>query len=164
MRNVSPVSIQYGALPYRFTRAGSLELLLVTTKQSKRWIIPKGRPIKGLKPAKAAAREAYEEAGVRGAVAEKSIGAFRFQKTLDGAPNVLCEVRVYPLNVKQQLRFWPEALQRTPRWFDAAEALSAVNDAGLQNLMSRFIEKMAAKSAARQKKLVEVESAPRLAD
>jgi len=74
-------------------QAGSLELLLITTKQSKRWIIPKAGPIEGLKPAKAAAREAYEEAGVRGAVEEKSIGAFRFQKTLDGAPNVLCEVR-----------------------------------------------------------------------
>ncbi len=147
IRKASPASIQYGALPYRFTQAGSLELLLVTTRQSKRWIVPKGRPIKGLKPAKAAAREAYEEAGIRGAVEEKSIGSFRFQKTLDGAPNILCEVRVYALKVKQQLRIWPEAPQRTPRWFDPAEALSAVNDAGLKSLISRFVEKILAKSA-----------------
>jgi hypothetical protein len=52
------VRVQYGALPYRFTPDTALEILLVTTRQSKRWIIPKGRPIKGLKPAKTATREA----------------------------------------------------------------------------------------------------------
>jgi 8-oxo-dGTP pyrophosphatase MutT (NUDIX family) len=62
------VRVQYGALPYRFTKSGAPEILLVTTRQTKRWIIPKGWPIKGLKPAKSAAREAYEEAGVRGSV------------------------------------------------------------------------------------------------
>ena len=55
--------MQYGALPYRYTKSGAPEILLVTTRQTKRWIIPKGWPIKGLKPAKSAAREAYEEAG-----------------------------------------------------------------------------------------------------
>jgi len=54
--------VQYGALPYRFTKSGAREILLVTTRQTKRWVIPKGWPIKGLKPAKSAAREAYEEA------------------------------------------------------------------------------------------------------
>ena len=60
------VRVQYGALPYRFTHDAELEILLLTTRQSKRWIIPKGWPIKGLRPAKSAAREAFEEAGVRG--------------------------------------------------------------------------------------------------
>jgi 8-oxo-dGTP pyrophosphatase MutT (NUDIX family) len=139
--------VQYGALPYRFTQTGSLEILLVPTKRSQRWIIPKGNPIKGLTPAGSAAREAYEEAGIQGAVAEKLIGSFRFLKTLEGSPDVLCKVRVYPLNVKQQLTAWPEALQRTPRWFVPAEALTAVNNAGLQSVISRFIEKMSAKSS-----------------
>jgi 8-oxo-dGTP pyrophosphatase MutT (NUDIX family) len=58
--------MQYGALPYRFTEAAALEVLIVTTRQSKRWIIPKGWPIKGLTPSKSAAREAFEEAGVIG--------------------------------------------------------------------------------------------------
>ncbi len=137
MRKTSTALVQYGALPYRFTQAGSLELLLITTKQSKRWIIPKGRPIKGLKPAKTVAREGYEEAGIRGAVGKESIGAFRFLKTLDGAQTVLCEVRVYPLNVKHQLRIWPEAHQRTQRWFEPGEALIAVNDTGLSSTESQ---------------------------
>ena len=53
------------ALPYRFTSAAALEIFLITSRRTKRWIIPKGWPIKGLKPAKTAARGAFEEAGVR---------------------------------------------------------------------------------------------------
>jgi ADP-ribose pyrophosphatase YjhB (NUDIX family) len=75
--------VQYGTLPYRFTPDAALEILLVTTRQSKQWIIPKGWPIKGLRPAKSAAREAFEEAGVRGRVGGKSIGLFRYDKMLD---------------------------------------------------------------------------------
>ncbi len=160
IRKTSAALVQYGALPYRRTLNGTLEIMLITTKRSRRWIIPKGDPIKGLKPAKSAAREAFEEAGIRGSIGEKSIGAFRFQKTLDSAPNVLCEVKVYPLNVKQQMREWPEASQRTARWFDPAEAQAAVKDAGLRALIARFVEKTSAKSAAREKKTVEAQLAP----
>jgi ADP-ribose pyrophosphatase YjhB (NUDIX family) len=68
-RKIKPaLRIQYAALPYRFTPDAALEILLVTTRRSKRWIIPKGWPIKGLRPAKSAAREAFEEAGVRGKI------------------------------------------------------------------------------------------------
>jgi ADP-ribose pyrophosphatase YjhB (NUDIX family) len=62
--------VQYGALPYRFTADAAREIHLVTTRQTRRWIIPKGWPIKGLRPAKSAAREAFEEAGVRGKIAQ----------------------------------------------------------------------------------------------
>ena len=113
------MTVQYGALPYRFNEAGALEVLLITTKQSKRWIIPKGRPIGGLKPAKCAAREAFEEAGVRGAVGKKPIGAFRFVKTVGDSLSLLCRVRVYPMKVKRHMRSWPEVLHRTQRWVRA---------------------------------------------
>ncbi|VTZ48902.1 NUDIX hydrolase [Methylocella tundrae] len=153
----SPAAVQYGALPYRFTAAGTLEILLITTKRSKRWIIPKGDPIKGLKPPKSAAREAFEEAGIRGSIAEKSIGSFRFQKTLEGAPNQLCDVKLYPLNVKQQMKDWPEASHRSVRWFAPAEAQAAVNDVGLQTLIGRFVEKMSSKAGLRRKAMVKAE-------
>jgi 8-oxo-dGTP pyrophosphatase MutT (NUDIX family) len=79
-----------------------LEILLLTTRRSKRWIIPKGWPIKGLRPAKSAAREAFEEAGVRGRVGAKSIGLFAYDKILDeNGIQVSCEVRVFPLLVKR---------------------------------------------------------------
>ena len=90
------VHVQYGALPYRFTHDAALEILLLTTRRSKRWIIPKGWPIKGLRPAKSAAREALEEAGVRGRVGAKSIGLFAYDQILDeNGIQVSCEVRVF---------------------------------------------------------------------
>ena len=83
-RKIRPaLRLQYGALPYRFTPTAALEILLVTTRRSKRWIIPKGWPIKGLRPAKSAAREAFEEAGVRGKIGTKSVGLFNYHKLLD---------------------------------------------------------------------------------
>jgi 8-oxo-dGTP pyrophosphatase MutT (NUDIX family) len=139
-----PVVMQYGALPYRVTASGSLELLLVTTRQSNRWIVPKGHRIKGLTPAQCAAREAFEEAGVRGAVEKKPIGAFRFVKTVDDALGVMCEVRIFPLKVKRELPNWPEAPERTPRWFEPSAALAVVNDSGLRTPISRLVETMAA--------------------
>ncbi len=144
----SPTSIQYGALPYRLTPAHGIEILLVTTKESKRWIIPKGGPIKGLKPSKSAAREAFEEAGVRGATSEKAIGSFRFHKTLQASPDILCEVKVYALNVKRQMKTWPEQHQRRVRWCQPAEAQAAVNDIGLRSLIGLFVAEMMSHSAS----------------
>jgi hypothetical protein len=65
-RSNRAIRVQYGILPYRLTEGDGVEVLLVTTRQTRRWIIPKSWPIKGLKPPKSAAREAHEEAGIRG--------------------------------------------------------------------------------------------------
>jgi len=138
-----PICLQYGALPYRFTAAGSLEFLLVTSRQTRRWVIPKGWPIKGLKPAKSAAREAYEEAGVRGAVSAEPIGAFSYEKRLEASgAAVPCEVRVFSMIVKRQFETWPEAHQRESQWFAPAGALSAVKEETLAELIGSFAEKL----------------------
>ena len=75
------VRVQYAALPYRFTPMAALEILIVTTRQSRRWIVPTGWPIKRLTPSKSAAREAFEEAGVRGKIGARAIGNFTYKKT-----------------------------------------------------------------------------------
>ena len=124
-----------------------IEFLLVQTRGG-RWIFPKGGVERGLTYAQSAALEAFEEAGVRGAVAERSLGVFRFQKTLEGSPNILCEVKVFALNVKAQMGDWPEAAQREWRWFEPNDALAAVNDAELHFLIGRFAKKMSPKAAA----------------
>lgn len=142
------IRLQYGALPYRFTATGSLELLLVTTRQTQRWMIPKGWPIKGLKPRKSAAREAFEEAGIRGSVRAKSIGAFSYEKLLeDDNGAVICKVRVFPLRVKRQLKVWPEAHERQARWFEPAGSAAVVEDAGLRQLIASFVNRMAERAA-----------------
>ena len=139
---------QYGALPYRLTEAGTVEILLVTSRGTGRWVIPKGWPIKKLTPSKSAAREAYEEAGVRGKTAGRSIGTFRYEKRLDDdVAASLCEVKVFPLLVKRQHKRWPEMDQREQRWFPAAAAASVVAENELQELIERFATKIAARIA-----------------
>jgi len=145
----SPTRVQYGALPYRLDDDGSVEVLLVTSRETKRWIIPKGWPIKGLKPSKAAAREAYEEAGVRGRIAGRAFGHYVYEKRLeDSVMAVPCQVEVFPLAVKRQSKNWPESKQRTARWFPAAEAAALVENDRLHDLIRQFETR---KASGRQK-------------
>jgi 8-oxo-dGTP pyrophosphatase MutT (NUDIX family) len=93
----SAVRVQYGVLPYRWNKEEGLQILLVTSRETHRWIVPKGWPIKGLRPAKSAAREAYEEAGVRGSVKARSIAKFVYDKHLSDPDVVVsCEVSFLP--------------------------------------------------------------------
>ena len=139
------VSDQYGALPYRFTGAAALEVLIVTTRQSKRWIIPKGWPIKGLTPSKSAAREAFEEAGVIGRIGGRSIGRFRYRKAdNDGDAEAECEVEVFPLMVKRQSAIWPESHQRVVQWVDPEKAISLIGEVELKAVVAAFAKRVAA--------------------
>jgi 8-oxo-dGTP pyrophosphatase MutT (NUDIX family) len=137
--------VQYGALPYRFTTDAALEILLVTTRHTRRWIIPKGWPTKGLRPAKSAAREAFEEAGVRGKIGAKPLGLFTYQKSLDEAGvQATCEVRVFPLLVQRQSEAWPEFEQRMIQWADPGKALSLIKEPDLKKLVAAFVKRAAA--------------------
>ncbi|MGA7540209.1 MAG: NUDIX hydrolase [Steroidobacteraceae bacterium] len=133
------IHLQYGALPYRKSKTAGVEVLLVTSRETKRWIIPKGWPIKGLSPKKSAAREAYEEAGVLGAIRNKPIGRYVYNKMLNERTVAIpCQVRVFPLRVRRQGKTWPERQQRDARWFPAAAAAKAVMETGLQALIAGF--------------------------
>jgi 8-oxo-dGTP pyrophosphatase MutT (NUDIX family) len=146
-RKVKPaVRVQYAALPYRFDQAGTLQVLLVTTRQSKRWILPKGWPIKDLRPPRSAAREAFEEAGVRGKVGAKSIGSFKYDKMLDEQGiAVQCEVKVYPLLVKRQSAEFAEVGQRLSQWAELDKALSLIEESGIKAIVTAFVERVGAK-------------------
>jgi 8-oxo-dGTP pyrophosphatase MutT (NUDIX family) len=127
-----------------------LEILLLTTRRSKRWIIPKGWPIRGMRPPKSAAREAFEEAGVRGPVGAKSIGRFAYDKILDeNGLQVSCEVRVFPLLVKRQSETWPEIEQRVIQWFAPDEALTLITEPQLKALVSAFVKRVAIAASKR---------------
>ncbi|GJE29069.1 NUDIX hydrolase [Methylobacterium organophilum] len=126
---------QVGALPYRRTAEGGLEILLVTSRESRRWVIPKGWPMKGRKPYEAAAQEAYEEAGLLGHIGKRALGYYFYEKRLKNRDSVLCQVRVYPLEVRRQLKKWPEQDQRDGRWFSPSEAAEAVVEAGLAGII-----------------------------
>jgi 8-oxo-dGTP pyrophosphatase MutT (NUDIX family) len=128
---------QYAALPYRHTPAG-LEILLITSRRTKRWIVPKGWPIEGLEPSASAAREALEEAGISGEVAREPIGFFRYFKGLRHGIQIPCKVYVFPLRVLRQRRTWPEKDERELRWYPLAEAAQLVEEPELRKLILRF--------------------------
>src|SRR6267378_4165963 len=111
--------VQYGALPYRRNGDARTEVMLVTSRETRRWIIPKGWPHKGKTPHRSAAREAFEEAGVVGAVSRRSIGSFSHNKRLKNGDVVTCKVLVFPLKVNRQNKKWPEKEEREVRWWSA---------------------------------------------
>jgi 8-oxo-dGTP pyrophosphatase MutT (NUDIX family) len=130
--------IQYGALPYREGRSG-LEVLLVTSRETRRWIIPKGWPQSGLPPHRAAANEAFEEAGVVGKIGKKTIGSYWYDKTLESGAAVRCKVRVFPLRVTRQLKKWPEKRQRRARWNSPVQASRRVRETYLRQIIRSFV-------------------------
>jgi 8-oxo-dGTP pyrophosphatase MutT (NUDIX family) len=130
---------QFAALPWRTTN-GSLEILLITTLRTQRWIVPKGWPIEELAPKDCAAREALEEAGVSGTISEKPIGSFRYFKQRKSGEVVPCKVDVFALEVRQQRRTWAEKGARQYRWCSVAEALACVGEPGLRQIINRFTQ------------------------
>src|SRR3954471_13026149 len=125
---------QCAALP--LSREGAeLRVMLVTSRETRRWVIPKGWVEKRHSPAAQAAQEAFEEAGVRGRVAKAPIGRYAYPKRLANGKQVTCEVEVFPLEVERLLEDWPEKTQRERRWFTLAEAAAAVQEGALGRLM-----------------------------
>ena len=129
--------VQYAALPWRHVH-GELQILLVTTLNTRRWIVPKGWPIPGLAPCDCAAHEAAEEAGVSGDVQSKPLGSFHYEKRQKSGDTLPCKVDVFALEVLHRRRNWPEKATRESCWCSAEEALVRVSEAGLRRLIARF--------------------------
>jgi len=125
---------QFAALPYKLCD-GELRVMLVTSRETRRWIIPKGWPEKALEPHALAAREAFEEAGLVGIAAPTPIGFFQYEKRLKTGKTRTCKVAVYPLEVEYELADWPETGQRERRWFSPSEAALLVQEGGLISLL-----------------------------
>lgn len=129
-------SVQYGCLPWR-RRDGRLDVMLITSRGTGRWVLPKGWPMVGVSGAESAVQEALEEAGVVGEAGE-AIGRYSYEKTLkDGSVRAL-EVEVYPLAVAEELVDWKERAERTRRWFTPDEAAGLVAEVELTELIARF--------------------------
>lgn len=126
---------QYGALPYRLS-AGGPEIMLITSRDTKRWIIPKGWPMIGKKPHKVAEIEAFQEAGVKGIIGKKSIGVYGYTKILPDRSNRLCLAEVYPLRVTLETVKWRERRERKRVWFPWADAAEMVDEGGLRLIIA----------------------------
>jgi 8-oxo-dGTP pyrophosphatase MutT (NUDIX family) len=129
---------QYAALPLALGADGQRLVLLVTSRETRRWILPKGWAEKGLAPHALAAKEAFEEAGLQGEIGAEPIGRYRYAKQLRGKKRtrtLACEVQVFPLVVARQLEDWPEKQQRVTRWCTPEEAATLVEEGGLVALL-----------------------------
>jgi len=129
--------VQYAALPFR-PKDGGIEIMLVTSRETRRWVIPKGWPMKGRSPAEAAAQEALEEAGVEGPISDKPVGHYRYNKRLADGSLRNTRVHVFALKVKAEKDDWAERAERERRWFDPLDAVAAVDEHDLRALIAAF--------------------------
>ncbi|MBP7000824.1 NUDIX hydrolase [Amaricoccus sp.] len=132
-----PAKLQVGALCWRRSGAGVTKVLLITSRDTGRWVIPKGWPMRRRTEAEAAAREAYEEAGVNGETGP-SIGLFGYDKNLGHGRRIFCVVRVFPLEVRKMERKYPEFGQRRVKWFPAQKAAERVEELELAAMIREF--------------------------
>lgn len=129
-----PKQLQVAALCHRGT-GENRRYLLVTSRDTKRWIIPKGWPVRGLKSHEAALREAWEEAGVRHTeVSAEPIGTYIYQKRQSSGWSFPVQTLVYDVAVRELSDNYPESEERTRKWFTAEAAANLVEEGELQSI------------------------------
>jgi 8-oxo-dGTP pyrophosphatase MutT (NUDIX family) len=130
-----PCAVQVAALPWRRRLDGGVEILLATSRDTGRWVLPKGWPHKKLSLAGSAAQEAWEETGFTGVIGERALGSFFYLKGLDNGLDRRVRVQVFALRVSGQADDWPEKGQREMRWFRPEEAADFVQEPELSALL-----------------------------
>ena len=115
--------------------------MLVTSRGTRRWIIPKGWPKSGMPPHGVAAEEAFEEAGVAGKVSKRSIGSYSYDKILKKGDTAICSVQVFALRVTRQHKKWPEKHQRQSKWYTPAKAARFVQEPYLRRIIRNFAKR-----------------------
>lgn len=126
---------QVAAIPFRLSQHGDIEVMLVTSRTTKRFIVPKGWPMKGKSGRKAAMIEAQEEAGVLGKIVKQPAGTYSYWKRLSNR-FVHVDVIVYLLEVTEELADWQEAKRRQRAWLAPADAAMLIDEPDLSTLVS----------------------------
>ncbi|TIU34976.1 MAG: NUDIX hydrolase [Mesorhizobium sp.] len=133
----APCRLQVAALPWRKGENG-VEIMLITSRDTGRWVLPKGWPEAREPLCEAAAREAGEEAGLRGTISHLEAGRYFYAKVLASGEEAPCEVLVFPLKVDRVADRWKEKRARTRKWVGSAEAVSMVNEPDLCQIITYF--------------------------
>jgi 8-oxo-dGTP pyrophosphatase MutT (NUDIX family) len=126
---------QSGVVPFR-SEKGKAQILLITSRSRKRWVIPKGIIEPDLSPQESAQKEAYEEAGVSGKICGEAVGTYTYDKW-----GGTCTVKVFLLEVEKTLEDWPESYFRTREWMSVEEAVKRVDETDLKEIIRDFIPK-----------------------
>ncbi|APZ53301.1 NUDIX hydrolase [Salipiger abyssi] len=138
---MATIGEQIAALPMHWDKKGNLQVLMVTSRDTGRWVMPKGWEMDGKKPWHAAEIEALEEAGAKGYVSREELGTYRYDKLLDNGTALPCLVRVYPMIVDKLLRNWKERHQRKRKWFSPKAAAKRVHEPELTELLLMLAKK-----------------------
>ena len=131
-------NLQFAALPYRRRDGGVFEVMLITSRETRGWIIPKGWPVQRLTPHEIGSARSMGGGGRIGRIGEHPIGVFHYEKQLADGSKVPCTVTVFALEVEQQLTSWPEQDRRSTHWFTSQEAACAVNEPELRAIMQNL--------------------------
>jgi 8-oxo-dGTP pyrophosphatase MutT (NUDIX family) len=137
---------QVAALPYRYRDNGKIDFLIITSRRTKRLIVPKGWPVDGKPDCIAAAMEAHEEAGVRGNIGNQSIGSFSYMKEFDDI-SLPVTASVFPLRVRKIKSRWKEDARRKRKWVSAAKAAALLSDRELAELVEQAAVMLSRRSA-----------------
>lgn len=132
---------QIAALPIRCDEKGKISVLMVTSRETKRWVLPKGWIMDNKKPWAAAEIEALEEAGAEEFIANEELGIYHYDKVLDDKKTLRCRVRVYPMMVKKLKRNWKERDERKRHWFTPKAAAKRVHEPDLSELLLKLNKK-----------------------
>ncbi len=140
MKEKKAVAEQIAALPLRF-EGNKPRVLMVTSRETRRWVMPKGWTMDGLKDWHAAKIEALEEAGAKGWVADQKIGSYIYNKRLSDGSKLKCKVTVYPMLVEKLKRNWKERGERRRHWFSLRRAAELVDEKDLAELLMKLNDK-----------------------
>lgn len=130
---------QVAAVPVRVGIDGQLQILLVTSRETKRWVVPKGWPWRDCSAHQAAAEEAREEAGIVGRIHTEPLGSFVYLKRQKSGTSAVVSVEVFQLDVVELMDTWLEMHQRTRRWFTVEEATEVVVEDGLKEIFRNLV-------------------------
>ncbi|MGL4197770.1 MAG: NUDIX hydrolase [Allorhizobium sp.] len=134
-----PPRQQFAAICHRIKKkTGELEVLVITSRDTGRWVIPKGWHMPGKLPHAIAEQEAYEEAGIKGKACREPFGYYSYMKRMRGGHQVLTRVQVHALEVKSLLKEFPEKGSRKLEWVSCQEAASRVDEPELKALFLAF--------------------------
>jgi 8-oxo-dGTP pyrophosphatase MutT (NUDIX family) len=126
-------------IAYRI-RDGKVRVLLMTSRDTGRWIIPRGNIKPGVTPCRAAEQEAYEEAGVRGIIiGSNPLGMYTYSKKRASGEARATTVEVYLLRVEERLKKWPERSERRLSWVSIKEAVRLVEEPGVVPLLRQLM-------------------------
>lgn len=138
MRYADAMVDQSAAIPYRLNGAGGVEVLLVTSKSRRRWILPKGRVPWNMRPQYSAAREALQEGGVVGVASSVPVADYEQEKVELSGKVATVRVLAYPLEVTSVIQVWAEMHVRKRRWLSLKKAIAKVTDPQLRRALKAF--------------------------